>query len=89
LTFVAFTGRSEFRAAKHAVIPALGLIGNVGMLLAIAVIGLASGGTSQAATVIGLGISLLWALVSGAYLIWNSRAQGRPIIPSTSGLESR
>jgi amino acid transporter len=87
LTFVAFAGRSEFRAWKHALIPALGLIGNVGMLLAIAVIGLASGGTSQSATAIGLGISLLWALVSGAYLIWNSRALGRPILPSALSVE--
>jgi amino acid transporter len=82
LTFIAFAGRSEFKAWKHALIPALGLIGNIGMLLAIAVIGLTSGGTSQNATVIGLGISIVWAAVSGAYLIWNSRIQGRAILPA-------
>jgi amino acid transporter len=82
LTFVAFAGRSEFRAWKHALIPALGLIGNVGMLAAIAGIGLTSGGTTQGATVIGLGISALWAVVSGAYLLWNSRTHGRPILPA-------
>jgi amino acid transporter len=86
LTFVAFAGRSDFRAWKHAFIPALGLIGNVGMLLAIALVGLASGGTSQSATAIGLGISILWAVVSGTYLIWNSRAQGKPILPSVQSL---
>jgi amino acid transporter len=86
LTFVAFAGRSEFHTWRHAVIPGLGLIGNIGMLLAIAGIGLASGGTSQAATVVGLGISALWAVVSGAYLVWNSRAQGRPILPAAESV---
>jgi amino acid transporter len=86
LTFVAFAGRSEFRAWKHAVIPGLGLLGNAGMLLAIAGIGITSGGTSQTATIIGLGISLLWAVASGTYLVWNSRAQGRPILPSVKSV---
>jgi len=86
LTFVAFAGRSDFRAWKHAFIPALGLIGKVGMLVAIALVGLASGGTSQNATAIGLGISILWAVVSGTYLVWNSRAQGKPILPPARSL---
>ena len=89
LTFIAFAGRSEFRAWKHAWIPALGLIGNIGMLLAIAVIGLASGGTSQNATVIGLGISIVWAAASGAYLVWNSKAHGKAILPAVGSAAVR
>jgi APA family basic amino acid/polyamine antiporter len=89
LTFVAFAGRSEFRAWKHALIPALGMIGNVGMLLAIAVIGLASGGTSRDATILALGISAAWAAVSAVYLVWNSRALGRPILPSAVSAETK
>ncbi|MBN1440380.1 MAG: APC family permease [Anaerolineales bacterium] len=88
LTFIAFAGRRDFRFGKHLIVPGLGLIGNVGMLLAIAGVGLASGGTSQAATVIGLGIAALWALASGAYLVWNSRAQGKAILPAVAASES-
>jgi amino acid transporter len=82
LTFVAFVGRKEFRAWKHAFIPTLGLIGNLGMLVAIAGIGLTGGGTSRTATIVALGISTLWAAASGLYLLWNSRTLGRPILPS-------
>jgi amino acid transporter len=84
LTVVAFAGRREFRFWKHALIPSLGLLGNAGMLLAIAGIGITSGGTSASATYLALGISAVWALVSGVYLIWNSRTQGRAILPSAS-----
>ena len=89
LTFVAFAGRREFRVWKHALVPALGVIGNVGMLLAIAVIGLASGGTSQSATAVALAIAAVWAIASGIYLVWNSRAQGKAILPSVQSVAAK
>jgi amino acid transporter len=89
LTFVAFAGRREFRVWKHALVPALGVIGNVGMLLAIAVIGLASGGTSQSATAVALAIAAVWAVASGIYLVWNSRAQGKAILPSVQSVAAK
>jgi APA family basic amino acid/polyamine antiporter len=82
ITIIAFSGRSEYRFWKHGLIPMLGIIGNAGMLLAIAVIGISSGGTSAAATWIALGIAATWAAVSAVYLVWNSQAQGRAIIPA-------
>ena len=85
LTFVAFAGRSEFHSVKHAVIPALGIIGNLAMLIAILGIGLTTPGVSSAATRLALGITIAWGLVSAVYLIWNSRQRGRPIVASLRG----
>ncbi len=80
VTLVGFAGRAEFHSIKHAVIPFLGLVGNVGMLLAILVIGLTTGGVSTQATIMAIVITLIWGLISVAYLAWNSRKQGKPII---------
>jgi amino acid transporter len=88
VTFVGFAGRAEFHSVKHAVIPFLGLIGNAGMLLAIVVIGLTTGGVSTQATIMALTITAIWGVISAGYLAWNSRKQGKPILgasPAPSG----
>ena len=88
ITFVGFAGRAEFHSVKHAIIPLLGLIGNVGMLLAIVLIGLTTGGVSTQATIMALAITAVWGVISAAYLAWNSRRQGKAIIgisPAASG----
>jgi APA family basic amino acid/polyamine antiporter len=84
LTFVAFAGRSEFRSLKHAVIPGLGILGNLGMLIAILGIGLTTPGVSANATRLALGITIGWGVVSAIYLVWNSRQRGRAIVASLS-----
>jgi amino acid transporter len=82
LTFVAFAGRSEFHSVKHAIIPALGIILNVAMLIAILSIGLSTPGVSSNATKLALGITVGWGVISAVYLVWNSRQRGRPIVAS-------
>jgi hypothetical protein len=84
LTFVTFVGRKEFHSIKHAVIPFLGLIGNIGMLIAIVVIGLTTPGVSADATQMALWITIGWGVISAGYLVLNSRKQGRAIIPKVS-----
>jgi amino acid transporter len=87
LTFVAFAGRSEFHSVKHAIIPLLGLIGNIGMLVAVVVIGLMTPGVSADATQMAIWMTVGWGVLSGAYLIWNSRKQEKHIIPPVSALQ--
>jgi amino acid transporter len=84
LTFVTFVGRSEFHGIKHAVIPLLGLVGNIALLLAILFIGLTTPGVSADATKLAIYITVGWGVVSALYLIMNSRKQGRAIIPKVS-----
>jgi len=88
MTFIAFFGRPEFNRFKHGVIPALGLLGNLGMMLTIVVIGLGTPGTSQEATKLALRIMIAWAIVSGAYLLWNSGERGKPILPKENQIAS-
>ena len=68
------------------IIPGLGLITNIIMVGAIFIIGIASGGTTAQATYLGLGISLVWLIISVVYFIFNSRQTGKPIIPSTESM---
>jgi amino acid transporter len=82
LTFIAFAGRKEFHGAKHALIPLLGLLGNIALLVGVVVIGLKTPGVSANATKLALYITVGWAFVSAIYLIMNSRAQSRSVLPS-------
>ncbi len=86
-TFVTFIGRSEFHAVKHAVIPFLGLLGNLAMLVAIVWIGLGTPGVSQDATKLALWITGGWGALSALYLVWNSRRSGVQIVPSASPIK--
>jgi amino acid transporter len=89
LTFVTFVGREEFHKVKHAAIPFVGLLGNVGMLVAIVFIGLTTPGVTADATQMALAITVGWGLISVAYLIWNSRKMKRHIVPPTHFMEGQ
>lgn len=79
-TVVAFRGRPEFSPIKHLIVPALGFLGNLLMLGVIFGLGLTASGDLFAQSLLAVGIALVWAVISGAYFILNSRATGRPII---------
>jgi APA family basic amino acid/polyamine antiporter len=83
-TFITFVGRNEFHSVKHAIIPFVGLIGNLGMLAAIVIIGLTTPGVSQDATKIALWVTFGWAAISFGYLFLNSKKSGKKIISSIS-----
>jgi amino acid transporter len=84
MTFVTFVGRQEFHRVKHAVIPLLGFIGNVGLLVGVVYIGLTTPGVSADGTQMALYITGGWGLLSVGYLIWNSKKMGKQIIPVTN-----
>ncbi len=87
LTFVTFVGRDEFHKIKHGAVPFLGLLGNIGMLVAVVVIGLTTPGVSQDATKIALWITGGWGAVSVFYFVWNSRRIGAYIIPPVTAMK--
>jgi basic amino acid/polyamine antiporter, APA family len=86
ITIVAFAGRFDFSLVKHAIIPVLGLIANVGMVLAIFVLGLQAGGTTAQATFLAIGFGAIWLAVSVLYFIISSRRKGQAIVPSVSAM---
>jgi amino acid transporter len=87
-TIVAFVGRHEFHGIKHAVVPVLGVIGNLGLLVAVVYYGLITPGVSADGTKMALYITFGWGLISVLYLVWNSRTSGRHIVPSTEYLKN-
>jgi basic amino acid/polyamine antiporter, APA family len=84
LTVVAFMGTKGFNVLKHLIIPVVGFILNVVMVLAIFIIGIASGGTTAQATYMALGIAVLWLIVSLMYFVVSSRQKGKAILPKVS-----
>lgn len=85
LTFVAFAGQEGFHGGRHAIIPLLGLLGNLALLVGIVVIGLRTPGVSANATRFALWMTAGWGAVSTLYLVWNSKAQKRALLPSNAG----
>jgi amino acid transporter len=85
VTIAAFMGTKEFHGIRHALIPVLGLIANVVMVAAIIFLNITTPGTQQA-TLIALGIAVVWFVISVAYFIFNSRQQGKAILPSASAM---
>jgi basic amino acid/polyamine antiporter, APA family len=82
LTFVAFAGDKGFNFLKHALVPFLGLIVNMGMVVAIFYIGILSGGITAQATYLALGISVGWLLLSVVYFVVKSARTGKAILPA-------
>ncbi len=82
LTIVAFSGKIDFSFLKHAIIPILGLIGNVILVLTIFIVGIITGGTTAQATYLALGISAVWLIASVLYFVITSAQKGHAIIPA-------
>jgi len=80
LVMIAFWARPERSALKHILVPALGLLANVGMLLTVLFMSISSGGSTQTDTLIAVGIVAVWIVVGAAWLTLNSRATQTPIL---------
>ncbi len=88
ITFVAFAGSKEFHALRHRIIPALGMMLNILMVIAIFSIGILSGGTTAQSTYLALGIAVGWLAVSVAYFYITSSRQKKEIILSMNTVAS-
>jgi basic amino acid/polyamine antiporter, APA family len=67
LTIVTFTGDSSFNILRHFFLPTMGLLVNIGIVLAAGSIGLGAGGIITQASMIAFGIAAAWLLASVAY----------------------
>jgi len=67
LTIVSFIGDSSFNILRHVLLPFIGLLVNLGIVIAAGYIGLGAGGIITQASLIALGIAGAWFLVSVAY----------------------
>ena len=67
LTIVTFMGDSSLSIVRHVFLPLLGLLINVALVVAAAVIGLGTRGVISQASMIAFGLAGVWLLVSLAY----------------------
>jgi basic amino acid/polyamine antiporter, APA family len=81
-TMIAFAGTVEYRFMRHAVVPALGLIANVIMLIAILYLYIIGNADAQHEAYICFAIAGGWALVSVAYVVVTSMLSGRSLVPT-------
>lgn len=73
LTIATFLGDTfddpSFNTFRHAILPAIGLVINIGIIIAASIIGLSAGGVITQATLIALGLAAVWLVISLAYYI--------------------
>jgi amino acid transporter len=81
-TIIAFASRPDYNVIKHLVIPVLGLLANVVMLITILGLGFVGGGDSQTESLMAVGFALVWAVVSGIYVVVSNRRTGRSLVPA-------
>jgi len=67
LTVVTFVRDSSFNVLRHIIFPVLGLAANVGIIIGALGVGLRYGGVITQATLIALGVAIVWLIVSIAY----------------------
>jgi basic amino acid/polyamine antiporter, APA family len=69
LTIATFAGKTGFHFFRHLLLPAAGLIVNLGTLAVVSGIGLGAGGELRLASLIALGIASFWLVLSLAYYL--------------------
>jgi basic amino acid/polyamine antiporter, APA family len=67
LTILTFIGDSSFNIFRHVLLPSIGLLINVGIVVAAVRIGLGAGGVITQASMIALGLAIVWLIASVAY----------------------
>ena len=86
---MAFAGKVDFSFFKHALLPILGLIGNIILVLTIFIVGIITGGTTTQETYLALGISGVWLVVSVLYLMITSAQKGKKIVPAADEMTAK
>ena len=67
LTISTFVGDASFNIVRHILLPLTGLVINLGIVIAVAMIGLSAGGIISQASLIAFGLAGFWLVVSVAY----------------------
>jgi amino acid transporter len=83
---IAFASRPDFNWFKHLLIPGLGLLANIVMLVTILGVGILGGGDSQTESVMAIGFAVVWAVVSGIYVLVDNRRTGRSLVAQPKAL---
>lgn len=80
IAFVAFLRHPKRNILTHILVPILGFLANIGMLLAVLYLAFLGGGLTQAAAIMAIVATVVWLVLGGIYLVYNSKKLNRSII---------
>ena len=82
ITLFAFRRESadDYHPIKHRLVPVLGLLANLGMLIAVVYLSIIAGGTTATDTQIAIGAVVVFMITGVVLLNVNSRKQGRAVL---------
>jgi basic amino acid/polyamine antiporter, APA family len=82
IAMVAFHQHDQFHGFKHVVVPAFGLVANLGCMLFYLIGPFTVSGMSVKEPFIALGVCVAWGLYGAVYFVRNSARKGRDIMTS-------
>ena len=85
IALVAFLNQPKRNFLTTVLVPALGMIANVGMLVAVIVLGIIAGGATTVSAVIAIAFSLVWLVIGILYFNIHSRKEGKAILVENAG----
>lgn len=80
IALVAFAKQPKQNLFTTVVIPVLGMIANIGMLVAVIVLGVIAGGATTASAFMAIGFSLVWLVIGIIYFNVHSKKEGKTIL---------
>lgn len=80
ISLVAFSKQPKRNPITTVIVPVLGMVANIGMLIAVIVLGVIAGGATTVSAVIAIGFSLVWLVIGIVYFNVHSRKEGKPIL---------
>jgi len=80
VAFVAFSKQRKKNPITTVVVPILGALANIGMLVAVILLGMMSGGATMMSALIAIGVSVAWLIIGIVYFRVSSKKAGKDII---------
>ncbi len=85
IALVAFINQPKHNFFTTILIPVLGTIANVGMLVAVIVLGFIAGGATTVSAVIAIAFSLVWLVIGILYFNIHSKKEGKAVLVQKDG----
>lgn len=80
VALVAFAKQPKRNLITTVVVPILGALANIGMLIAVIVIGIISGGSTMVSALIAIGVAVFWLIIGIAYFGFNTKKTGKDVL---------
>lgn len=80
VALVAFSKQPKKNPITAVLVPILGAVANIGMLVAVILLGIISGGATMTSALIAIGIAVVWLFIGIVYFNLSSKKAGKDII---------